>query len=975
MSQLPPRLHCVDCLSNGPGGCAGFTARDIDPTTGYPFPRATPTGPFELCAVPCQHPWTSHHPVPARPTDPNYTFRRGPCHLSGCAGFFSTLFRWDMQTLCVCGYALNAHAVIGNEPAGTHSAFLPPPQSQPALDLGFSTPPVDAFLGVLPLRPSSGPPHPPPPGSTNARRTASAARTLPQHQGAVANASATHRGPRRPYPPPYLGLSAGASTSGSSSSSVSVPAAGNPFAAPRVAVLIPGQYEPDAHATLPFKIRTEVLLDYINALEPHGLFFHPTFPATGNASPMEFTNQLRAHLALNGLHLPVPQPSTVLGPEPVLFHRQPFAVLHPTRYRHITTFSLHPSMSVNTFSYAEMKKLGKKMPNPDPDPAHNQEPLVIIGEFSFQDGAMLLAHCIVQLRVTVISAAQLRTPNSPRKISLKLGATFHTRALAPDLLMGWITQATLTQMRNVIATAPKATTSSGVSVPPPRVERPSTPMNMVSLIRQRSPTSQTDDSAARRVRPRAGILPIESLAIDPFSSDVEDTHPPPPPPRRPPVIPLQPGVDIALVSDVMRWQAQLARKLRSATAENLYISGETLDDAAQCFLLLLEHLERRKAEPDCSFQPPHNIARCNVDDICIESLFQDYATVRIGTGARGSTGPGPYRAMFRVAAQIMCTQFRFWKPLATSAFIVPNFSLVAEPLAARSLPYAAHGMFLALHCFTLCQPAAPVSIWLLLALVLGKKAMLVPKNILLYIDPQAYDILAPCEIPNERSEEEHEAWTIMAFSDVLLGHLGPWNHSDFLSIQRGFNVVMKDVCFAQTIQTRNPLAFFLCMYDRRVKSVEDVSAHLSVTMVNRHSDGTTPLFAKLFSIYLRRYMQGTGHPPELRGREALTDEDFESAAQDPLLRTRLVLACAGDFEMLPMELHWSITFQLQGRVISPSPIAGPLHFHSCSTEVDVKLDRGLQELLLAGLGDDDQTSNAFDVWVHSQFLNRQYNTV
>ncbi|KAJ7429788.1 hypothetical protein B0H11DRAFT_2264903 [Mycena galericulata] len=137
----------------------------------------------------------------------------------------------------------------------------------------------------------------------------------------------------------------------------------------------------------------------------------------------------------------------------------------------------------------------------------------------------------------------------------------------------------------------------------------------------------------------------------------------------------------------------------------------------------------------------------------------------------------------------------------------------------------------------------------------------------------------------------------------------------------------------------------------------------------------TPLFAKLFAIYLRRYMQGTGHPPELRGREALTNEDFESAAQDPLLRMRLVLACAGDFEMLPMELHWSITFQLQGRVISPSPIAGPLHFHSCSTEVDVKLDRGLQELLLAGLGDNDQTSNVFDVWVHSQFLNRQYNTV
>ncbi|KAJ7444269.1 hypothetical protein B0H11DRAFT_2250154 [Mycena galericulata] len=231
-----------------------------------------------------------------------------------------------MQTICVCGYALNAHAGIANEPTGTYSAFLPLPQSQPALDLGFSTPPVDAFLGVLPLRPTSGPPPPPPPGSTNARRTASAARTFPQHQGAIANASSTHRGPHPPYPPPYLGLSAGASTSGSSSSS----AFGNPFSVLQVAVLIPGQYEADAHATFPFKIRAEVFLDYINTLEPHSLFFHPTFPATGKASPTEFTDQLRAPLALNGLHLP--QPPTSLGPELVLFHCQPFAVLQPSHY-------------------------------------------------------------------------------------------------------------------------------------------------------------------------------------------------------------------------------------------------------------------------------------------------------------------------------------------------------------------------------------------------------------------------------------------------------------------------------------------------------------------------------------------------------------------------------------------------------------------------------------------------------------------
>lgn len=39
------------------------------------------------------------------------------------------------------------------------------------------------------------------------------------------------------------------------------------------------------------------------------------------------------------------------------------------------------------------------------------------------------------------------------------------------------------------------------------------------------------------------------------------------------------------------------------------------------------------------------------------------------------------------------------------------------------------------------------------------------------------------------------------------------------------------------------------------------------------------------------------------------------------------------------------------------------------------LDPGLQELLLSGLGDDDYTSNKFDLWVHPQFVSRKYNAL
>lgn len=153
---------------------------------------------------------------------------------------------------------------------------------------------------------------------------------------------------------------------------------------------------------------------------------------------------------------------------------------------------------------------------------------------------------------------------------------------------------------------------------------------------------------------------------------------------------------------------------------------------------------------------------------------------------------------------------------------------------------------------------------------------------------------------------------------------------------------------SQTIVSRTPLAFLLAMYDRRVSSVEDVSSHLSPKIISRASNGTTPLFARLFDIYLQRYMHGVGHPPELRGSVEcldLSDDNFDSSAQDPLLRAHLVLGATGDYEMLPIEDDWAIevssftaiasgrshpTFwqvNFHGRTPSVSVVSRPFSFH------------------------------------------------
>lgn len=221
-----------------------------------------------MCALPCQHPYISHRPAPAPATDLNYRFQRGPCQISGCAGFSSvrtylpfsccdlicSIHRRVLLTGTRAAFAYVATAGMPTIPCQayhsrmcfccpsklTHSpassSAAAPVQANVPLNLGFSNPPVDSFFGILPPPPppnaSMPAPSPPAPGTTNGRRTSSASRTLPPHQGAVANASAAHRGPRSQYPPPTQHPRPGALASSSSALTV------NPFSPPRVAVLI-----------------------------------------------------------------------------------------------------------------------------------------------------------------------------------------------------------------------------------------------------------------------------------------------------------------------------------------------------------------------------------------------------------------------------------------------------------------------------------------------------------------------------------------------------------------------------------------------------------------------------------------------------------------------------------------------------------------------------------------------------------------
>jgi hypothetical protein len=97
----------------------------------------------------------------------------------------------------------------------------------------------------------------------------------------------------------------------------------------------------------------------------------------------------------------------------------------------------------------------------------------------------------------------------------------------------------------------------------------------------------------------------------------------------------------------------------------------------------------------------------------------------------------------REACDVVTSRHHYWQQVPGMAMYRPIFVPVDAEIPERVNTFRGHGTFLALHCFVLQHGPFPISIWLIFALIMGRKAMLIPQNILRYMDPAAYDILEP----------------------------------------------------------------------------------------------------------------------------------------------------------------------------------------------------------------------------------------
>ncbi|KAJ6544444.1 hypothetical protein B0H19DRAFT_1076556 [Mycena capillaripes] len=470
-------------------------------------------------------------------------------------------------------------------------------------------------------------------------------------------------------------------------------------------------------------------------------------------------------------------------------------------------------------------------------------------------------------------------------------------------------------------------------IPPPAI--PS-----MSLVRPRSSSESVPLSLPSSLLPSTGLLPLLQSETPALRPPALSTPPPKYPVQKHTDVPaLVPGADIAPLETFADFQTtfrlEAGRPIIPFTSR-LIIHAHTVDDAANS---------------------------CGVRSGSVEVT-------------EVSLGPGPERAVYRRAIELMVEDHNLWQQGAHSRYMIPVLTPGAVNVVDRRLAFQAHGSLLALHCYILSSGPVPVSIWLLLALCLGEKAMLLP-NLNRYIaalDPVACNCLAPWFalkaddiIPNDimhpfnqflinimdmqpsmirspHTQDIHDGWTITFLSAVLLGNTGIWSHPEFLTIKSGFDLQVGRKQF--------------------IAEVKDITSRFNFSILMRAADETTPYFGALLRLFILRYLDGVGHPIDLRG--GLSSSPRRLRQQHAAGQQHLGIVWHIIGLNPPGAPSWA-TAETNPR---------PLHFHMCTYEIDVKITRPLEDLLLASRFklDDPNYVMPFDCWLHGQLLSRDHNT-
>ncbi|KAJ7032324.1 hypothetical protein C8F04DRAFT_1262077 [Mycena alexandri] len=503
-------------------------------------------------------------------------------------------------------------------------------------------------------------------------------------------------------------------------------------------MVLPGEYEPEEYPAPQIEISNAHAKRYATRLQEVGLLFKITVPLNGPMAAAEFSRLVQAQLDLFNYSFPAPPHNEDPG-DPNDLHSQRWILLHSTIQNSVYTLKLHPKINDNSFGHTEFVKLNGKFSNPMTDanapttlpwiqidftPLQHRTSAISLDleRFSTPAAPFFGLHSCVGLRIlSSLPKSRKSTRDEPLDVYCYDGFCPVNENINPIL----------------------ATLLGPSSDPAPR---PTTPPANTSLIRQRSPRSQITSPDRRsiitdwpfEVDQEPGELPLRPLS---------------PPPSRPPLLPLELGVDILEPFEVEEWYNDVSELIRPVTIGLPFASlhTKTIEAGGECLLDLIIHIATCNTRTAPFIMQNRDLQQAEVlrcdSEISFESFLKDYRVISVGVRGTGRSsithGAGPERAIIRHAVTVLSQRHHYWQQAPSSEMFRPVFTPGTIPIPERIRTFRAHGMFLALHCLLLQQGPFPISIWLLLCLIRGKEALLIPQNVLLHMDPGAHDILAP----------------------------------------------------------------------------------------------------------------------------------------------------------------------------------------------------------------------------------------
>ncbi|TDL14334.1 hypothetical protein BD410DRAFT_809809 [Rickenella mellea] len=951
--------------------CAVYILGRVGPSGVYEEMVTQPTAAHDRCTG-CDHEWYYHEATTIPSTHRNYTFRRGTLSITHCGGFFSNDEVWSVSSICVCGGRWVQHSLAAPAlqsftasnptsqpqltlapPAQTNVPLpgLPHPRGPSALGAGFATspptlssviaaaPPIQAFTGLPPLAPAT---------NVASQRTASALRSLPQHQTRTsvapnrlppARTSSTSRGgggrgtrARNPYP-----------VGGSMSSRAQfVTDSQEPKPYEFTFAVIPLTLNADfilPECPAPKLIYTsDQMVPFLERLGTCGLLAEVTIPANTPEDSViweDITTQLSLHMTTNGLSVARRQGATT--DTNVAFHELWWYFLHLARQtvdgRHVKQYEIVGHQC----TLKDLAKFSAKRANVNP--LSSTKSLFLVGpRFGNVTGPLPVVRSLAS-GMDVSSTANSLSLHACFAFRVMEEHVFNRDALedyfkcnqhCPQGIDGHsVAPATSESVTLASSSGHHHTTTSNLRRPrSASADDDYVPSGPPSLRHGSHEQDHNDGAFIRSTPPltwsshQPVLNTAENVDADVTGLDNE--------------VEVNANVGPALVAwtpvhqasshDLQTWRSLCINDVFIANDEVVSFRGESEVVIAQAIIDYFVWLYTPKTDRLLLFTPSGDV-ECNCSPLHAFLHSMRLYSIPLPDGNNFVSGPGLELAIWQHVLRLVLEDKAYWQSHGPFRILLPHTA--PEAIPKRQIRCKVYGTIVALYQVITAECPGNVSPFLLLTIINNPKTYILDMDFIGHFDPRTAGLLLPwhalspdspiprgfgtpfsdlmigelnrmpCTFDDNRSELEHESVTRGLQHHLLYQSAAFFYHPDVQAFRDGYNILIHpgrhliDTFSSFKLSHTTPAAIIAAQYSRDVTDPFQVADHLDFIVQGQVDHPLAPLFEDLLELRMRQWLLGQGHVdhPEIRG-QLITEDEYLKEVGNRTFRASLLLLAA-----------------------------------------------------------------------------------